>query len=87
MGREPVELEKMAYPAPDPWCVRAHVSVNSKPIKFISNRLLSLPFLHFQGCLLEYYKRWNESGKPGARGIIFSVRVTFSHKAFGGAYV
>jgi hypothetical protein len=22
MGREPVELEKMAYPAPDPLCVR-----------------------------------------------------------------
>jgi hypothetical protein len=38
MGREPVELEKMAYPAPDPLCVSAHVSGDPEPIKSIPNR-------------------------------------------------
>jgi hypothetical protein len=38
MGREPVELKKMAYPAPDPWCVSADVSMNPEPIKSIPNR-------------------------------------------------
>jgi hypothetical protein len=36
MRREPVELEKMAYPAPHPWCV-IESEVNKIYIKLVLN--------------------------------------------------